>query len=115
MNERVEERHARGAPVISVDAKKKELVGAFKNAGRERQPAGEPVPVRVHDFIDMELGKANPYGVDEGHASTSAASRSSGHFDGLVLHASLRDRRDISAESTRRREAPTASRLVSRR
>jgi hypothetical protein len=49
--------------VISVDTKKKELVGDFKNAGREWQPAGEPVPVRVHDFLDKELGKAIPYGV----------------------------------------------------
>ena len=60
INERVEEHHARGAPVISVDTKKKELVGDFKNAGREWQPAGEPVPVRVHDFIDKDLGKAIP-------------------------------------------------------
>ena len=49
--------------MISVDTKKKELVGDFKNAGREWQPAGEPVPVRVHDFLDTELGKAIPYGV----------------------------------------------------
>lgn len=63
INERVEQHHARGAPVISVDTKKKELVGDFSNAGLEWQPAGEPVPVRVHDFIDKELGKAIPYGV----------------------------------------------------
>jgi Rhodopirellula transposase DDE domain len=49
--------------VISVDTKKKELVGDFKNAGREWQPKGEPVPVRVHDFIDRELGKVIPYGI----------------------------------------------------
>jgi Rhodopirellula transposase DDE domain len=54
---------SRGQPVISVDTKKKELLGDFKNAGREWQPKGEPVPVRVHDFIDAELGKAIPYGV----------------------------------------------------
>ncbi len=53
----------RGLPVVSVDTKKKELVGDFKNGGREWQPKGEPVPVRVHDFIDKELGKAIPYGV----------------------------------------------------
>ena len=52
-----------GEPVISVDTKKKELVGDFKNAGREWQPEGEPVPVRVHDFVDKTLGKAVPYGV----------------------------------------------------
>jgi Rhodopirellula transposase DDE domain len=63
INDRVDASHACGAPVISVDTKKKELVGDFKNAGREWQPHGEPVPVRVHDFIDEKLGKAIPYGV----------------------------------------------------
>jgi hypothetical protein len=53
----------RGQPVISVDTKKKELVGAFKNAGREWRPKGEPETVRVHDFLDPEGGKAIPYGV----------------------------------------------------
>ena len=50
-------------PVISVDTKKKELVGDFKNAGQEWQPTQSPVKVRVHDFPDPELGKAAPYGV----------------------------------------------------
>ena len=50
-------------PVISVDTKKKELVGTYKNAGQEWLPSGEPVKVKVHDFIDKELGRANPYGV----------------------------------------------------
>lgn len=54
---------ARGQPVISVDTKKKELVGDFKNGGREWQPTGQPERVRVHDFVDKELGKAIPYGV----------------------------------------------------
>jgi len=53
----------RGQPVISVDAKKKELVGDFKNAGREWHPEGKPPAVRVHDFQDEDLGKAIPYGV----------------------------------------------------
>ena len=52
-----------GQPAISVDTKKKELVGDFKNAGREWQPSGQPEQVRVHDFIDDELGKVAPYGV----------------------------------------------------
>jgi Rhodopirellula transposase DDE domain len=52
-----------GEPVISVDAKKKELVGPFANAGRAWRPAGEPVPVRTHDFPDEQLGKVTPYGV----------------------------------------------------
>jgi Rhodopirellula transposase DDE domain len=50
-------------PVISVDTKKKELIGDFKNGGREWRPAGDPEQVRVHDFVDTELGKVNPYGV----------------------------------------------------
>ena len=53
----------RGQPVISVDTKKKELVGDFKNAGREWRPKGEPELVRVHDFKDKQLGKAIPHGI----------------------------------------------------
>ena len=52
-----------GDPVISVDTKKKELIGDFKNAGQEWQPQGTPEEVRVHDFIDPVLGKVAPYGV----------------------------------------------------
>lgn len=54
---------ARGQPVISVDTKKKELVGDFKNPGREWRPKGNPQEVRVYDFVDEKLGKAIPYGV----------------------------------------------------
>jgi hypothetical protein len=50
-------------PVISVDAKKKELIGRFKNGGEEWAPKGEPEKVNVYDFIDKELGKVTPYGV----------------------------------------------------
>jgi transposase len=53
----------RRQPVISVDTKKKELVGDFKNNGREWRPKGEPEEVRVHDFVDRELGRATPYGI----------------------------------------------------
>jgi hypothetical protein len=52
-----------GEPAISVDTKKKELVGDFKNGGREYRPKGQPEPVRVHDFVIPELGRAAPYGV----------------------------------------------------
>jgi hypothetical protein len=52
-----------GQPVVSVDTKKKELVGEFKNAGQEWEPQGEPTKVNVHDFPDKKLGKAIPYGV----------------------------------------------------
>jgi hypothetical protein len=54
---------AAGEPAISVDTKKKELVGDFKNGGRELRPKGQPEPVRVHDFAIPELGKVVPYGV----------------------------------------------------
>ena len=65
---------AAGWPVISVDTKKKELVGDFKNAGREWRLSGQPERVRVHDFKDKQLGKAIPYGVydlklDEGYVN----------------------------------------------
>jgi len=63
-----------GQPVISVDTKKKELVGDFKNAGVQWRPKGDPVLVRTKDFKDKTLGKVNPYGVydialDEGYVS----------------------------------------------
>jgi len=54
---------SRDQPAISVDTKKKELVGDFKNNGREWRPKGNPEPVRVHDFADKKLGKAIPYGI----------------------------------------------------
>jgi len=53
----------RNQPTISVDGKKKENIGPFKNAGREWRPKGQPEKVKVHDFIDKELGKVTPYGV----------------------------------------------------
>jgi hypothetical protein len=63
INERVLAFQDRHEPAISVDTKKKELVGDFKNAGRTWRPRGEPEAVRVHDFKDEELGKAIPHGV----------------------------------------------------
>lgn len=63
INAYVQRFQKRGRPAISVDAKKKELVGDFKNAGREWRPQGMPEEVRVHDFQDKVLGKAIPYGV----------------------------------------------------
>ena len=50
-------------PVISVETKKKELVGDFNNAGREWRPHGDPEEVRVHDFLIKDLGRAVPYGI----------------------------------------------------
>ncbi|MGZ3383219.1 MAG: ISAzo13 family transposase [Isosphaeraceae bacterium] len=74
INRRVIACQKRDQPVVSVDTKKKELVGEFKNGGEEWQPKGEPVEVNVHDFPDKKLGKAIPYGVydlasDEGWVS----------------------------------------------
>jgi hypothetical protein len=63
INARVKDFQQRGQPVVSVDTKKKELVGDFANSGREYQPQGAPERVRVHDFVDKRLGKAIPYGV----------------------------------------------------
>jgi len=63
INKSVRARQRRGHPVISVDTKKKELVGDFQNKGQEWHPQGHPEKVRVHDFIDKELGKVAPYGV----------------------------------------------------
>jgi Rhodopirellula transposase DDE domain len=63
INAQVAALQRRGQPVVSVDTKKKELVGDFKNGGREWQPLSVPEEVRVHDFQDKELGKAIPYGV----------------------------------------------------
>jgi hypothetical protein len=63
INAKAEDCLQRGVPVLSVDTKKKELVGNFKNAGREWQPQGEPELVDVHDFPDDAVGKAIPYGV----------------------------------------------------
>jgi hypothetical protein len=61
--ERVTENQKQGEPVISVDTKKKELVGLYKNSGRSYRPKGAPVEVKVHDFQDKELGKVAPYGI----------------------------------------------------
>jgi hypothetical protein len=63
LNDSVKTALAAGQPVISVDTKKKELVGDFKNAGREWRPQGEPEEVRIHDFLIKELGRAVPYGI----------------------------------------------------
>ncbi|MFZ2956174.1 MAG: ISAzo13 family transposase [Candidatus Ozemobacteraceae bacterium] len=63
INFQVKKRLTIGKPVISVDTKKKELVGSFKNNGKAYRPKGNPEAVNVYDFIDPELGRANPYGI----------------------------------------------------
>ncbi len=67
INQQVGRYQRRAQPAISVDTKKKELVGDFKNAGREWRPKGTPETVRVHDFLIPEQGKAIPYGVYDLH------------------------------------------------
>jgi hypothetical protein len=74
INDTVRAAIAAGQPAISVDTKKKELIGEFKNPGRQWRPTGDPVLVRTKDFKDKDLGKVNPYGVydlrlDEGYVS----------------------------------------------
>ncbi len=63
LNQAVQLQFSLGEPVISVDTKKQELVGPFKNSGRELRPTGQPEEVLVHDFLIPELGRVSPYGV----------------------------------------------------
>ena len=76
---RVEDFQRREQPVVSVDTKKKELVGDFKNGGREWRPKGDPEQVRVYDFVDKALGKANPYGVYDTTANVGWVSVGTDH------------------------------------
>jgi len=77
-------------PVISVDTKKKELVGEYGNGGREWRPKGEPVRVRDHDFPDQELGKAIPYGVYDITANAGWVSVGTGHDTAAFAVESIR-------------------------
>jgi transposase len=97
-----------GQPVISVDAKKKELVGAFKNGGREYQPAGSPERVNVHDFLDKELGKAIPYGIYDVSANTGWVTVGTDHDTSAFAVATLRDWWDTLG----RTRYPDADRLL---
>ncbi len=90
INGLVEEYAAAGAPVLSVDTKKKELVGDFKNGGREYQPAKTPDKVNVHDFLDKELGKAIPYGIYDVSANTGWVSVGTDHDTSAFAVATLR-------------------------
>jgi len=88
--EQVAEHVAVGQPVISVDAKKKELVGEFKNGGREYQPTGHPEQVNVHDFPDKELGKAIPYGIYDVADNTGWVTVGTDHDTSAFAVATLR-------------------------
>jgi hypothetical protein len=79
INEKVTGFQRRSQPVISVDTKKKELVGDFRNGGREYRPQGCPEEVRVYDFIDKKLGKVNPYGVYDPAANVGWVSVGTDH------------------------------------
>ena len=81
---------AAGEPVISVDTKKKELVGDFKNGGRELRPKGQPEPVRVHDFVIPELGKVAPYGVYDVAANDGWVNLGISHDTAAFAVASIR-------------------------
>src|SRR5437763_1042193 len=70
INEQARAHRQAGDPVVSVDTKKKELVGAYKNGGREWRPKGDPAQVSTHDYVDPELGKAIPYGIYDLAANT---------------------------------------------
>jgi len=89
INAEAEEHIAAGQPVISVDGKKKELVGNFRGGGREYRPAGEPVATSVYDFKG-ELGKVTPYGVYDMAANTGWVSVGSDHDTGAFAVESIR-------------------------
>jgi hypothetical protein len=104
----VAEHAGAGQPVVSVDAKKKELVGAFKNGGREYQPAGTPEQVNVHDIPDKELGKTIPYCIYDVSAGTGWVSVGTDHDTSAFAVATLRTWWDTVG----RARYPAAQRLL---
>jgi hypothetical protein len=108
INDQATEHVTTGDPVISVDTKKKELVGEYKNNGREWRPAGEPEKVKVHDFIDGQLGKANPYGVYDLTADTGWVSVGTDHDTAAFAVETIRRWWNTMGANA----YPTASRLL---
>jgi hypothetical protein len=90
INARVRAYLRQGEPAISVDTKKKELVGNFKNAGREWHRHGQPPPVQVHDFVQPELGRAIPYGVYDLRANAGWVNVGIDHDTAAFAVASIR-------------------------
>ncbi|MET8422282.1 ISAzo13 family transposase [Streptomyces sp. NPDC005098] len=91
INEQAKDHIGAGDPVVSVDSKKKELVGQYKNAGREWQPTGDPVQVKTHDFLDREgPGKAIPYGIYDIAANAGWVSVGTDHDTAAFAVASIR-------------------------
>jgi transcriptional regulator with XRE-family HTH domain len=97
-----------GDPVISVDAKKKENVGGFKNGGREWQPEGAPERVNVHDFIAKKLGKVTPYGVYDVAGNTGWVSVGTDHDTAAFAVATIRTWWDKAGQAA----YPDARRLL---
>src|SRR6266511_1628245 len=89
-NQQAKDFQAASDPVISVDTKKKELVGAYKNAGRQWRRHGEPVAVRTHDFPDPKVGKAIPYGIYDLAADAGWVSVGTDHDTAAFAVASIR-------------------------
>jgi hypothetical protein len=108
INAQAAEHHDAGQPVVSVDAKKKEIIGEFKNAGREWRPAGDPRPVDVHDFPDEDLGKALPYGIYDVAANTGWVNVGTDHDTAAFAVESIR--RWWNAQG--RLDYPQATRLL---
>ncbi|MGW7657502.1 ISAzo13 family transposase [Streptomyces asiaticus] len=108
LNEQARNHRDSGAPVISVDTKKKELVGLFKNNGREWEPKGEPVRVGTHDFPDRELGKAVPYGIYDVAANTGWVNVGTDHDTAAFAVESIRRWWNGAGRTT----YPTADRLL---
>ena len=108
LNDQAQEHVAAGDPVISVDAKKKELVGNYRNNGAEWRPSGDPEQVKVHDFIDPELGKANPYGVYDLASNTGWVSVGTDHDTAAFAVNTIRS----WWNATGRASYPDASRLL---
>ncbi len=90
LNEQVKDHQASGDPVISVDAKKKELVGPYRNGGRQWHPVGEPVEVNTHDFLDRVAGKAIPYGIYDVTANSGWVNVGCDHDTAAFAVASIR-------------------------
>jgi transposase len=90
INEAVQLQLALGQPVISVDTKKKELVGPFRNGGRELRPKGDPERVLMHDFVIPDLGRASPYGVYDVAANEAWVSVGTDHDTAAFAVESIR-------------------------
>jgi hypothetical protein len=90
LNEAVQLQLSLGGPVISVDTKKKELVGPFRNGGRELRPKGDPEPVLMHDFVIDELGRVSPYGVYDVASNEAWVSVGTDHDTGAFAVESIR-------------------------